>query len=366
MKSKTRLIIHAGMHKTGSTSIQFWLRNAKLEDAHYFNWDTPNHSTLFTLLFEEKPYEYFGLKRRGLTEKNTENQRRKALDGLIRELETTNASIYIFSAERISSASDNSVYEMERFFSQYFEHIDVFAYVRQPTGFMTSMFQQHLKTWGPKLKVRQLWPEYKRRFLRLDKAFGQEKVHLRRYEDLKDKKTDAVADFLDWTGVKGVGEAAVRRNTSMKSDAVALLYVYRTYVTSDLEEKPSVSRDNQVVQEIREVGGERFILNLPTDPDFDRKRRIGMRWISNRMGLEINDLDEEKLGIVVFRSDADLRRAAILASYKLDPTFSTLDPDDKGSFDETIARLRSILAKTGKPTERAKFLVRRATSEREV
>lgn len=342
MSTTRRLIIHAGMHKTGSTSIQHWLQNAKLEDAHYFDWIQANHSTFHTLLFEDKPYEYFGLKRKGYTAENTLKRRRKARKALIDQIENIDVSTFVFSAERISSAPADSVVQLARFFAKHFDQIDVYGYVRQPTGFMTSMFQQHLKTWVPNLTVRQLWPEYQRRFARIDRAFGKENVHLRRYEDLRVKGTDAVEDFLDWSGLKGTGELAVRRNTSMRSDAVALLYVYRKYVVPQMNDTIKTRVDAHVVTEIAKVGGDRFILNLPADPDFDRKRRNGMQWMSDRMGIEINDLDEDKADTIIYRSDTDLTRAAVAASHKLARGSAVLDPDADGTFNETLGRLRAI------------------------
>jgi len=339
---KPRLIIHAGMHKTGSTSIQHWLRNASLDDAHYFNWKQDNHSTLFTLLFEENPYEYFALKRRGFTAENYRHRRNKARRALIAEIEDTPVSTFIFSAERISSASDASVEKLHRFFSKHFQRIDVYAYVRQPTGFMTSMFQQHLKTWNSDLGFKHLWPAYQRRFDRIDRVYGQSEVHLRLYEDLRNRQTDSVSDFLEWTGVSGEGEQAVRRNTSMSSDAVALLYFYRKYVVVTLDQRLPPKFDNRLVQAIRQIKGERFELSLPSDPEFEQTRRAGIEWMSERMGIEYEDFDQGESGAVVFRTDEDLVQTAISASHKLVVGDRKLDPNAAGSFDQAVSRLETF------------------------
>lgn len=340
-----RLIVHAGMHKTGSTSIQHWLRNAELADAHYFGWTKPNHSTLYTLLFEDKPYEYFGLKRQGYTVQNTPVRREEARRALIGEVKNNNVSTFVFSAERISSAPEESIVRMRRFFAQFFDDIQVYAYVRQPAGFMTSMFQQHLKTWAPRVTVRQLWPEYQRRFTRIDNAFQKKHVHLRLYDDLCTRKTDAVDDFLSWSGLTGNGGTAVRRNSSMRSDTVALLYFYRMYVAPQLEQRLPPELDAQVVHELLRVGGDSFVLSLPADPDFDRKRLAEIKWMSDRMGVEINDLEKDDTVKVVYRSDADLTTAAISASHKLQADYKILDPSISGSREATEARLFTMISR---------------------
>jgi hypothetical protein len=48
------LILHAGMNKTGSSSIQKSLRALSGEKINFLKWKWENHSDLFMLLFQDK------------------------------------------------------------------------------------------------------------------------------------------------------------------------------------------------------------------------------------------------------------------------------------------------------------------------
>ncbi|WP_299615903.1 hypothetical protein [uncultured Tateyamaria sp.] len=339
---KRRLILHAGMHKTGSTSIQHWLRNTAFEDAHYFKWRQSNHSNLFVLLFEDNPHEYLGLKRSGLTQESAEELRVEQRKRMIQQINNNDKSTFVFSAERISSAPRSAVQRMNTFFSQYFNDIQVYAYVRRPAGFMTSMFQQHLKTGSVQLNTKQLWPDYKGRFARLDEIFGQDSVRLRLYEDLQARNTDAVTDFGNWIGLPPSIDTEVRRNQSMRSSAVALLYLYRKYAAEMLTEKQRKDRDKFVVHNLWQIEGQPFSFK-PVTGDLlkDQKLQDDMGWMASRLNIDINDLDQDIGARVVFSCEDDLVREAIQSSHLMFPQGSTpqLDPDTTGAREEAIRRV---------------------------
>ena len=50
-----RAILHIGMHKTGSSSIQETLARVPLQGAVYLLPETPNHSAVLSQAFEPKP-----------------------------------------------------------------------------------------------------------------------------------------------------------------------------------------------------------------------------------------------------------------------------------------------------------------------
>jgi len=104
-------IIHPGMHKTGSSSIQATLVALKPEGWCLPDDKKPNMSGRFELLFGEKPHEFHTFKARGLTSDELVLERR---DDILR-LEDRFKSAFergeraIFSAEHISAASRKSV-----------------------------------------------------------------------------------------------------------------------------------------------------------------------------------------------------------------------------------------------------------------
>lgn len=342
-----KLIVHAGIHKTGSTAIQHWLHRTKLPDIHYFKWRNANHSDLFVLLFEENPQEHFAFARPGYTREQAMKDRAEQETRIRRQIEGSKAEVFIFSAERISTAPDESVRAMHDFFAPFFTDIQVYAYVRKPSGFMTSMFQQHLKTGAIKLGFGELWPNYRRRLGRFFDIFGQENVHLRSYDQLKENGTEIVGDFAAWTGLPKVPPGNIVLNWSMSATGMALLYFYRKHVEPDLSAAERARYQRHVLYAAQTIPGERFHVALECEARQRERFTQDLDWISKRVGLDFDDLDVPREGVRTFSDEDDILRYAVAVSHQLMPWqhLHALDPDAPGSFEATRQRFGTFLTR---------------------
>ena len=341
-----KLIIHAGMHKTGSTAIQHWLRTNKLPGAHYIAWRNANHSDLFVLLFEEDPQDYFSYAHEGYTREQAMRERAQERDRVRSEIESSHAEVVVFSAERVSAAPEPAVEAMQAFFSEFFTDIQVYAYVRKPSGFMTSMFQQHLKTGRAKLGFAELWPGYRRRLKRFFEIFGAENVHLRSYDRLVEEGGEIVGDFARWTGLATQAPDDIVRNKSMSATGTALLYFYRKHVEPKLPQAERAWSNRHVLRVVQAIPGEAFHIDLVCDEDQRQKVAQDLKWISTQLGFDLDDRGVERAGAVVFRTEDDILAYAMAKSHELMPRrrHTPLDPAAPGSLEETRARFQASLA----------------------
>lgn len=228
-----KIVIHAGMHKTGTSSIQEAFSRVRDDAFHYVNWFSPNHSAMFVLLFHdpEKLPDYHGFKAHGpaYLEKLPE-MRAHWLERLSKDLDGANGKTVLFSAEAISASEfDLATERMRDFFRQWTTDIKVIGYLRPPRSFAQSAFQEYLKggTAGS-IRPGRIWPNYQARFSRLDRVFGKENVELRlfRRADLKDG--DIVSDFGSLIGFQPSLRIKTEENVSLSLEATALLYAQRT------------------------------------------------------------------------------------------------------------------------------------------
>lgn len=341
-QKKRKLVIHAGMHKTGSTAIQHWLKNTSLSDVHYFDWNRANQGQLFVLMFQENPHEHHSIARLGMTaeqaRKMGQDQRR-----LVREqVENSPKQTFVFSAERISSAPDAAIEDMHAFFSEMFDDIEVYAYIRGPARFMASMFQQHLKTHGVKFTTNALWPRYKKRIGRLIDIFGKDRVHLRAFSSLTEKKADVVADFAEWSGIAPKPAQQVQRNTSMSAEAVSLLYFYRTHVEPEMKAKQKKRANAYLRKTIVKMPGEPFDLQICSSDELDPAKKKDLHWMSKKLGVDLDDFASIRTDRRVFRTEQDLIAHAIGSSHLLSTLkgAAPLDPSAPDSMEQTAARLK--------------------------
>lgn len=346
-RAARRLIIHAGMHKTGSTAIQHWLHKTSLPGIHYFKWRNANHSDLFVLLFEENPQDHLAFVRPGYTRERAMKDRAAQKARIRRQIEGAKEDVFVFSAERVSTATEAAVREMHEFFSPFFAEIHVHAYVRKPSGFMTSMFQQHLKTGRIKLGFGELWPNYRRRLGRLFKIFGTQNVHLRSYDLLIENGREIVGDFAEWTGMPAVAPSNIVLNWSMSATGMALLYFYRKYIEPDLSARDRARYQRHVLYAAQTIPGERFHVDVTCAGPQCEKAAKDLKWISKRMGADFDDLDVPRTGARIFSGEDEIASYAVAMSHHLMPwkQLEELDPDAPGSFETTKARFDMFLTR---------------------
>ncbi|MEF9602459.1 hypothetical protein O4J55_08950 [Paracoccus sp. PXZ] len=231
MTQAARAIIHVGMHKTGTSSIQdsyFRFRDSSFE---YVNWASGNHSALFILLFqdEDKLTNYHGFASRG--DKfiaHLPQLRATWRSRLEAQISAEEGKTLLFSAEGISHPEfAQADRRLAAFFRERCDRVDVIGYVRAPQSFAASAFQQYLKGGYVSTKPK---PHYRARFEKIDHAFGRENVTLREFARGRLIGGDVVRDFAETVGISmPPDDQILRSNESLSLEATALLYVQRKY-----------------------------------------------------------------------------------------------------------------------------------------
>jgi hypothetical protein len=198
------LLLHIGVHKTGSTAIQHLLAHAEpFGDRVLYprsgrpeRADRNGHHGLLGAI-RRKPGHPEG-----------------CWDQLFRELEQTSAEVVVLSAEGFSSCRDDEVESLRHRLCGL--DVRVLVYLRNPLDFMASSFAQAVKSGG--------YPARFRDFIRLDEriarcnyaalmdrwvgAWGRERVQLRIYDKVA---TSLLEDFLAQVPVPHVPIGDLRR-----------------------------------------------------------------------------------------------------------------------------------------------------------
>ena len=310
-----RLILHAGMQKTGSTSIQHFLDAATLQDARYFKGPQPNHSLLFMLLFGDSPEAHRTHRLHGRGREQILHLRDAQMAEIAAELDASDIDVYVFSGERISKSTRNELERSLAFFSRWFSQIDVYAYIRSPVNFAASMFQQHLK-FGTLPTIPNILAGYRRRVENMDAVFGRDHVHLRAFDAEGAPIPDITPDFLTWAGFEATGNARGPRNLSLSAEATALLYAVRFRLNRNLNSPTEVQLWNTLVRQAQDIGDQKYSFS----PDIFGKRRTELledhAWTEERLGqrfpdplatnaarLQFSSLEEiRKLGLQIFKN----------------------------------------------------------------
>ncbi len=307
MEEKT-LILHIGMHKTGTTSIQAYLYKY-LDDPNFEylkikglpEWfPCVNHSGIITTMlldFRNLRNNVF-YKLRGLKELEIANLHKLLIENLINSLAKHSKPNLIISAESLSTVEKDELIFIKNFFSQFFTKTLIYGYVRSPKHCIEGLFSQELKAGFVDFKkLPSLYPKYKNRFQKFDEVYGSENVNLYKYDKSLFPDGDVVKDFCQKIGIANIPQVDVAANPSLSKEAASLLYIYRKY-GEEFERSIDGAKENGLfVSKLMQLKGEKLRFSQKLIRPIIEENKEDVEWIEERLGVSIYDIDENGDGI---------------------------------------------------------------------
>lgn len=332
----SKLILHIGMPKTGSSSIQESLaRSLSDENFHYLNIGV-NHAGILRRLFLEGSRGNHTKRQNEIWQRlKTECQR--SID--------KNVSL-IISGEGIWHFSHSSLEKIRDFFLQYFSEILVVGYVRSPRSFMNSAFQQLVKNHNlSDFALEKCYPNYRKKFEKFDVIFERENVFLRKFDVSVLHQRDVVLDFCKALNINFDKKDVLRVNESLSLPAVSLLYVKNLKLDSGL----SFPKSSFLMNVFHSLSGEKFILSDKLLEPIVDKHKEDVYWMSNRLGVSLEESSKENGKHV--ESEAELLTIARESFSKVLMLFDKASSEDGLDENEIIGRYVEFLhaSKNDKP-----------------
>lgn len=297
MICEMKVIIHIGMHKTGSSSIQQTFVRLNHPNIEYVNWNpSGNHSDLFVLLFEDeeqlKSYQPFKARgpafMEGLPALREMWQKR-----LSAQLSNAANKTVFFSGEDISHPNfPNAVPRLRNFFSEWTNEVSIIGYARPPHSFMVSAFQQHLKDGNIAMPVQaSALPRYRTRFEKIDKVFGRKNVKIKEFSPDHLANGDVVQDVAREIGIAPLAEGQIiRTNESLSLEAAALLYVQRRFGRGFVSGFEGAQAANMAfIQKLSTTGSRKFAFSTKILAPVLEKERADIAWMEARLGHPFSD-----------------------------------------------------------------------------
>lgn len=144
--------IHAGLHKTGTSSIQATLAANKIfleQNSVYYPTEMAiNHSEFLIPMFEDSPSEYYLEKARGLPSEVIVKEYEKKKEALKNELSALDVNILVLSGEDISGMDEKALRRLKSFLKDIFPQasVQLVLCLREPADYLASALQQSIKT----------------------------------------------------------------------------------------------------------------------------------------------------------------------------------------------------------------------------
>jgi hypothetical protein len=297
-------IIHVGMHRTGSSSIQRSLHGFSNGEIVYGQFGKqPNHSIPLSSLFAPDPATPWLHQLAG----RTGEQLQSYIDRMRIELENNLANAgdrtLLFSGEAVSLLPQEGLQKLHAFLKSRFENISVVAYIRPPAGYISSSFQQRLRAGGHG-GFEPIYRSYKKSFSGFDEVFGQENVLLWKFSPETFPGNCVVRDFCRRLGIALPASRIIRINESMSREIATLLYIYSKFAEDLGFEKLTVRMSLNLIGGLSGVGGVKFRFAPSLIGPLLEKNQEDIEWMEARLGQPLKeDFSRDRPGDIGEESD---------------------------------------------------------------
>lgn len=312
----SRCILHIGMHKTGSTSIQSSLKGFKDNAFYYAELSAdPNHSLAMYSLFSQHPARHH--LHLGKQKADIDRYVAAARKNLAQSIELANGRTLVISGEGISLLPYDNIKAIHQFLAQKFDDIQVVAYVRPPIGYMTSVFQETVKVVAnSRFNIEREYKNYQNTFSKFDEIFKPGNVQLWKFDPKAFPEGCVVQDFCLRLGIPLPKQNIVRVNESLCLQAVALIYIYRKFGQSfnapALKGKDSI----QLGEAIKTIGNDRLRCSSEILLPILEHNSQDIQWMEKRLGQSLAEDIGQTLDTDI-RNEADLIQAGVNAAPQL-------------------------------------------------
>ena len=246
--SVKKIVIHAGLHKTGTSSIQSVLTDFRaLLSGHGIVYPSfggngwTNHSIPLSLLFmDEERVDYHSVRKIFPDKEARVVATEKILEHFMLELTRSGKSTILLSGEDLSTFRKNEFERLRYFFSNLWDcEFELIVYVREPVAYLVSDAQElvraGIKTVGEAVRMGNL-QRAKMKISNLIDIFGRESVRVFDYGDSNFVGNDIVKHFF---GVLGMDSPlpmteVIRTNLASSLEKVLVLSAIRWLQPSSL------------------------------------------------------------------------------------------------------------------------------------
>jgi hypothetical protein len=287
-----KCIIHIGMHKTGSTSIQHSLDSYSDDRFLYATLtNTPNHSLAMYSLFAADPgsHRLHRTARRSGRKLKLYIQRAEA--DLQRAITAAKGRTLIISGEGIIGLEPQEVDGLAKRFRSQFDQVTIAAYVRPPAAFVSSALQQRIRGGAAKFEPAQMYRSYQKTFVKFDDAFGTDNVMLWKFDPASFPGKDVVRDFCARIELPLAERRIVRMNDSLSRQVVSALYTYNKFAGKVGDGRARPAELHRLGNTLAALGTDKFRLSAKIVQPMLAENRDDIRWMEDRLGASLEERD---------------------------------------------------------------------------
>jgi hypothetical protein len=311
-KSLNEIIVHVGLHKTATTSIQISLsdkRNERLLNKNNFlypnSWPI-NHSIPVYSAFCDKPEMYrFNIDQK-LTREQVDELNKSYINDIKKEVFAKSPEKLIISGEDISMLDVHRLRDFRNFLVATFNpsRIRVIVYVRDPLSLSISKIQEDIKSGvhtiesASSINLDIKAHSIKKRLIDIEEVFNKESMEVYTFEDAVKASNGPVGHFLSLIGFdqsKDIAKFHIERSNEGLSLLAAniISFVNDKYILfkNGVINPP---RENEDTIPLTKLLGEKFNLTCAMKKKILHNYKDEIYWLKDYWKIDYNATIEEK------------------------------------------------------------------------
>lgn len=312
---RPEILLHLGMHKAGSTSIQKSLSKYDDGTTRFARiGKKENHSLAFQTAFSQRPEVLMKLVRMGKSRDEIPEMQMRFKRQIAREA-TSPGKRVIFSGEGIPALEAKEVRKLIEFFQKREANLRIFSYIRDPISYASAAFQQKVK--GHRVEFYVPRPEYKMRFAKF--VTQHDKTEFVCFDKEAMPEGSVVQDFAARFGLDTSRIQEVRANERQSASATAILYFWNK---EDFRSAECLF-SNGARKDTRAMLAALFDDEFCLDPDYVESRldKDDIEWMEALLDSPLNYPTSQTYSRCI-SSEADLETLRKLGTSKLESAVS--------------------------------------------
>lgn len=332
------VILHFGMPKTGSSSIQETFATAPPPGLATLPWPQANHAAFVVAFFEDAPERHPAFAHRPDPAGAVAAMRAEWEPRIEAAFANPDIGRILISAERLYNTPRPALRRLADWLDARAQRVTVVGYVRPPVAFSASALVQNIRAGTGGRRVAEVWPVYRAKIGKFDDVFGRDRVRLFPFRPERMPGGDVTADFAARIGV-ALDPARIRRvNESLCREAAALIHAWdRT--RPKREGAAARSARARLVRALQGLKGDRLELGPALVAPLLARHAADLDWIADRLGEPLADAASEAPDAL--SSEDDLMHIAAGAADRMGEL--ALAAAGRGAGLERVARLLDAL-----------------------
>lgn len=304
MNRYDQILLHVGLSKTGSTSIQYHCRqhSALLADRgicyptfRFGDRAFDNHSIPLVCAVAPPPNAY-GLGLRRLFGDGSQEVARSCRAQLEQILSDVDGTTLVLSSERVAGLNETHLQALRTLLEPHARRLRVVAYIRNPESAVEAIMQERIKA-GAIVEPEAIVGRVRRRCEALQRTFPDH-LEVFGYEQAVEQPGGVVGAFLDLLGIPVTDLASTEltyHNRRLSRESFFLADAVNRRYPKNRQSEHGVARKPHDLKRLLELPGQPFrIPNLLASP-LRTAIREEADWLASRFGLKFLQADRSPL-----------------------------------------------------------------------